>query len=155
MFYDQRRDGESGNGAVNAPPFSLRLNVTRPAGPFSDPYRGRTDFNLITDSTVGTQQAVFPRPVLISTFGDEYKVPMTYNFNVTFEREVVTGLMARAAYVGSRNRNGRYGINLNYAVYTPGDTRGTDARRIYAGDGIGSIESQRAGPHDRTTTQCS
>ncbi len=141
-FYDQRRDGESGNGAVNAPPFSLRLNVTRPAGPFADPYRGRTDFNLITDATVGTQQAVFPRPVLISTFGDEYKVPLTYNFNLTFEREVVTGLMARAAYVGSRNRNGRYGINLNYAVYSPTDTRGTDARRIYAGDGIGSIESQ-------------
>ncbi len=41
-FYDQRRDGESGNGAVNAAPFSLRLAVTRPAGPFSDPYRGRT-----------------------------------------------------------------------------------------------------------------
>ena len=30
-FYDQRRDGESGNGAVNAAPFSLRLAVTRPA----------------------------------------------------------------------------------------------------------------------------
>ena len=29
-FYDQRRDGESGNGAVNAAPFSLRLAVTRP-----------------------------------------------------------------------------------------------------------------------------
>jgi carboxypeptidase family protein len=141
-FYDQRRDGESGNGAVNAPPFSLRLNVTRPAGPFSDPYRGRTDFNQITDATVGTQQAIFPRPVLISTFGDEYKVPITYNFNLTFEREILSGLMGRVAYVGSRNRNGRHGINLNYAVFTPGDTRGTDARRIYAGDGIGSIESQ-------------
>ena len=143
-FYDQRRDGESVNGAVNAPPFCLLLIVARVnlLGPFSDPYRPRTDFNLITDDTVGTQQAVFPRPVLISTFGDEYKVPVTYNFNLTFEREVVTGLMARAAYVGTRNRNGRAGINLNYAVFTPGDTRGTDARRIYAADGIGSIESQ-------------
>ena len=74
-FYDQRRDGESGNGAVNAAPFSLRLSVTRPAGPFSDPYRGRNDFNLITDAAVGTAAGAFPRPVLISTFGDEYKVP--------------------------------------------------------------------------------
>jgi hypothetical protein len=144
MFYDQRRDGESGNGAVNAPPFSLRLSVTRPAGPFSDPYRGRTDFNLITDDTVGTTRAVFPEPVLISTFGDEYLVPVTYNFNLTFEREVVTGLMARAAYVGSRNRNGRRGIQLNYADKNiPGATTGnTDARRLYAADGIGSLESQ-------------
>ncbi len=59
-FYDQRRDGESGNGAVNAAPFSLRLAVTRPPGPFSDPYRGRTDFNLITDAVVGTHAGAVP-----------------------------------------------------------------------------------------------
>jgi hypothetical protein len=143
-FYDQRRDGESGNGAVNAAPFSLRLAVTRPQGPFSDPYRGRTDFNLITDEVVGTAQAPFPQPVLISTFGEEYKVPVTYNFNLTLEREVVTGLMARAAYVGSRNRNGRLTTQLNYADKNiSGATTGnTDARRLYAADGLGQIESQ-------------
>jgi hypothetical protein len=143
-FYDQRRDGESGNGAVNAPPFSLRLNVTRPQGPFSDPYRGRSDFALITDATVGTTSAIFPQPVLISTFGDEYKVPVTYNFNLTFEREVLTGVMARAAYVGSRNRNGRRTIQLNYAnASVPGATTGnTDARRLFASAGLGNIESQ-------------
>jgi hypothetical protein len=143
-FYDQRRDGESGNGAVNAAPFSLRLAVTRPAGPFSDPYRGRTDFDRITDAVVGTAQAPFPTPVLISTFGDEYKVPLTYNFNLTLEREVMSGIMARAAYVGSRNRNGRYTIQLNYADNTiAGATTGnTDARRLYAAAALGQIESQ-------------
>ena len=60
MFYDQHRDGESGNGAVNAAPWSIRLSVTRPAGPFSDPYRGRTDFDLITDETIGTQTGPVP-----------------------------------------------------------------------------------------------
>jgi hypothetical protein len=143
-FYDQRRDGESGNGAVNAPPFSLRLAVTRPAGPFSDPYRGRTDFSQITDATVGTQAAIFPQPVLISTFGDEYRVPVTYNFNLTLEREVLTGIMARAAYVGSRNRNGRYTVALNYAdMNAPNATTGnTDPRRLYFSSGLGQVESQ-------------
>jgi hypothetical protein len=143
-FYDQRRDGESGNGAVNAAPFSLRLAVTRPSGPFSDPYRGRTDFALINDAVVGTAQAPFPTPVLISTFGDEYKVPVTYNFNLTFEREVLQGLMARAAYVGSRNRNGRMGIALNYAdMNIPGATTGnTDVRRLYASANLGQVDSQ-------------
>jgi len=143
-FYDQRRDGESGNGAVNAPPFSLRLSLTRPQGPFSDPYRGRTDFNQITDATVGTQQAIFPQPVLISTFGDEYKVPLTYNFNLTFEREVFSGIMARAAYVGTRNRNGRYTTQLNYAdKNVPGASTGnTDQRRLYFSSGLGNVESQ-------------
>ncbi len=143
-FYDQRRDGESGNGSVNAAPFSLRLALTRPPGPFTDPYRGRSDFNLINDAVVGTQQAPFPTPVLISTFGDEYKVPVTYNFNLTFEREVLTGIMARAAYVGSRNRNGRFGPSLNYAdMNIAGATTGnTDARRLYASAGLGQIDSQ-------------
>jgi hypothetical protein len=141
MFYDQHRLGESGNGAVNAPPWSLRLSVTRPQGPFSDPYRGRTDFNLITDTTVGTQQAVFPRPVLIETFAENYRTPVTYNFNLTFEREVLAGTMARVAYVGSRNRNGRRGRQLNPAIATmPGATTGnTDARRPFAADGIGQV----------------
>ena len=143
-FYDQRRDGESGNDAVNAAPFSLRLNVTRPAGPFSDPYRGRSDFNLINDAVVGTAQAPFPTPVLISTFGDEYKVPITYNFNLTFERELVSGLMGRVAYVGTRNRNGRQTIQLNYADRNiPGATSGnTDARRLFAAANLGNINSQ-------------
>jgi hypothetical protein len=122
----------------------LRLAVTRPAGPFSDPYRGRSDFGLIQDSVVGTQQAPFPTPVLISTFGDEYKVPVTYNFNLTFEREVLTGIMARVGYVGSRNRNGRFTTQLNYADKNiPGATTGnTDARRLYAFAGLGQVESQ-------------
>ncbi len=143
MFYDQHRDGESGNGAVNAPPWSIRLAVTRPSGPFSDPYRGRTDFNLITDSTIGTQQAPFPTPVLIETLDTVYRTPLTYNYNLTFERELTQGLLARAAYVGSHSVNGRRDVQLNPSVYTPGDTRGTDARRLFAAAGIGQVNQQR------------
>ena len=143
-FYDQHRDGESGNGAVNAAPWNLRLSVTRPAGPFSDPYRGRTDFNLIADGVIGTQQAIFPRPVLIETLDQHYNTPVTYNFNLTFEREVMQGIMARAAYVGSRNRNGRFNVQLNPAIATiPGaTTANTDARRQFAADGIGQVTLQ-------------
>jgi hypothetical protein len=143
-FYDQHRDGESGNGAVNAAPFNLRLSVTRPTGPFSDPYRGRSDFDLITDETIGTQQAIFPKPVLIETLDEEYRTPVTYNYNLTFEREVMQGVMARAAYVGSRSRNGRFVVSLNPAIATiPGATTGnTDARRQFAADGIGVVNLQ-------------
>src|SRR5262249_39266499 len=41
MFYDQHQNGESGNDAVNFAPWNVRLLVTQPQGPFSDPYRGR------------------------------------------------------------------------------------------------------------------
>ena len=158
-FYDQRRDGESGNGAVNAPPFSLRLTVTRPAGSVlgsvSRPQRLRPDHRR---DDRHCSRRVFPRPVLISTFGDEYKVPVTYNFNLTFEREVVTGIMARAAYVGSRNRNGRFTVQLNYADrdHSRGDHAATPTRAgCTRRDGIGNIESAGAGSRVRTTTRCS
>jgi len=143
-FYDQHRDGESGNGAVNAAPWNLRLSVVRPNGPFSDPYRGRNDFNLITDQTIGTPQALFPTPVLIETLDQHYNTPVTYNFNVALEREVAEGLLARAAYVGSRSRNGRFNVQLNPAIATiPGATTGnTDARRPFAADGIGQVNLQ-------------
>src|SRR5688572_33000996 len=45
MFYDTHLQGDHNNGGVNAPPWSIRVNVTEPPGPFSDPYRGRDDFN--------------------------------------------------------------------------------------------------------------
>jgi hypothetical protein len=143
-FYDQHRDGESGNGGVNAAPWNLRLAVTRPAGPLSNPYLGRTDFNLITDGVIGTQQAIFPRPVLIETLDESYQTPLVYNFNLTLERELAQGLRARAAYVGSRSRNGRFGVQLNPAIATiPGATTGnTDARRQFAADGIGQVNLQ-------------
>ena len=48
MFYDVQQLGEFNNDAVNAPPFSLRLSVVQPQGPFHDPYQGRDDFNKIT-----------------------------------------------------------------------------------------------------------
>jgi hypothetical protein len=151
-FYDQHRDGESGNGGVNAAPWNLRLSVVRPAGPFADPYRGRTDFNLITDATIGTTQALFPRPVLIETLDPTYKTPVTYNFNLTFERELMQGVMARAAYVGSRNRNGRWNWELNPAdASIPAATTGnTDARRPFntPADGIGTVNLQ---VQDRTS----
>ena len=143
MFYDQHRDGESGNGAVNAAPWSIRLSVTRPSGPFSDPYRGRTDFALVNDATIGTDRAPFPTPVLIETLDSQYKTPLTYNYNLTLEREVMQGLTARAAYVGSRSVNGRRDVKLNPSLYTPGDTRGTDARRLFAAAGLGVINQQR------------
>ena len=70
MFYDVQQLGEFGNGAVNAPPFSLRLAIQSGIGPFSDPYRGRTDFDTITVEKIGAKDAPFPIPVLADTHED-------------------------------------------------------------------------------------
>jgi len=139
MFYDQHLLGEFNNGGVNAPPWSIRVSVTRPPGPFSDPYLGRSDFNLISLSAIGSPDAPFPRPVLLTTYDGRHNTPLTYNWNLTLEREVLPQWLARAAYVGSASNYGRVVKQGNPAVYIPGSTLGTDARRLFAPE-IGNID---------------
>jgi hypothetical protein len=136
MFYDQHLLGEFNNGGVNAPPWSIRLSVTRPQGPFSDPYQGRTDFNLITPASIGSPDAAFPRPVLLTTYDGKHTTPLTYNWNLTLEREIFSSWLARAAYVGSASNYGRVVKQLNPA--RPG-TGSIDSRRLFAPE-IGNID---------------
>ena len=141
MFYDTHLQGDYNNGGVNAPPWSIRVNVvdsTTLVGPLSDPYRPRTDFDALVhdyedrDTIIGAVNAPFPRPVLVESFDEVFNTPLTYNYNVMLEREVVTGWMARAAYVGSTATQGRASITLNPAIYTPGGPAGNpQARRRY------------------------
>jgi hypothetical protein len=126
MFFDTHLQGDHNNGGVNAPPWSIRVAVTEPPGPFSDPYRGRDDFAELKheytdkDTIIGATNAPFPRPVLVESFDRVFDTPLTYNYNLTFEREVTTGWMARAGYVGSTATKGRADMTLNPAIYTPG-----------------------------------
>jgi hypothetical protein len=130
LFYDQHIIGRFNNGATNNPPWSIRINVTEPTGPLSDPYRGRDDFDKISLAGVGRRDAPFPYPVSVNTYDERFNTPLTYNFNLTLEREVLTGWMARAAYVGARTTGGQSSISLNPAIYVPGATTATtDARR--------------------------
>jgi hypothetical protein len=138
MFYDTHLQGDHNNGGVNAPPWSIRVAVSEPEGPFSDPYRGRDDFNELRhdyadkDTIIGATNAPFPRPVLVESFDEVFNTPLTYNYNITFEREVATGWMARAGYVGSTATTGRADITLNPAIYTPGGPTGNpQARRRF------------------------
>jgi hypothetical protein len=133
MFYDQQLDGEFYNVGVNSPPWSITTNIVEPQGPFSDPYRGRTaaEFTAVTPAAIGRRDAAFPQPVQANGYDEKFTTPVTYNFNVTLEREVLSGWMARAAYVASRMRDGRSTIQLNPAVNGPGaTTNNTDARRL-------------------------
>ena len=129
MFYDTHLQGDYNNGGVNAPPWSIRVNVensTTLVGPLSDPYRPRSDFNALVhdyedkDTIIGAPNAPFPRPVLVESFDEVFNTPLTYNYNLAFEREIRTGWMARAAYVGSTATQGRSSLSLNPAIYTPG-----------------------------------
>ncbi len=140
MFYDQHLRGDFNNDAVNAPPWSIRLSVVQPQGPFSDPYQGRTDFNLVRVESIGAPDAPFPRPVLLTTYDGRQETPLQYNWNLTVEREILPEWLARAAYVASASNYGRRSLQLNAARYIPGSstTGNTDARRLFAPE-IGNL----------------
>ncbi len=157
IFYDQHRDGESGNNAADSPPWAVRYNPANPStfgpvnlAPFHDVFLGRPDlFPIIDLSTVGTTSAPFPTPIVLETLDTKYQTPYTVNFNLSVEREIMAGTMVRAAYVGSRNRHGRMSWAMDYADknavingVTP-STANTDARRIFAAAGYGQITLQR------------
>jgi hypothetical protein len=130
MFYDQHIIGRFNNGAVNNPPWSIRVSITEPEGPFSDPYRGRSDFNSISLAGVGRRDAPFPYPVSANSYDEQFNTPLTYNYNLTLEREILRGWMGRIAYVGAQTDGGHNTITLNPAIYVPGATTATtDARR--------------------------
>jgi len=134
MFYDQRVFTDFNDGFLGAPPWSIRLSLVQPQGPFSDPYQGRSDFNLIKVESIGSPDAPFPRPVVGATQDGRQETPLQYNWNLTLEREIFPEWLARAAYVGSASNYGRYNKQLNAARYIPGasTTGNTDSRRLFA-----------------------
>jgi len=58
------------------------------ASPFHDVFQGRNDFGLVNSTNIGTTAAPFPTPVVLETLDATYKTPVTYNYNLAFEREV-------------------------------------------------------------------
>jgi len=160
IFFDQHRDGESGNNAADSPPWAIRYNPANPStfgsvntAPFHDVFLGRPElFPIIDLKYAGTQQAPFPTPIVLETLADTYQTPRTYNFNLALEREVMPGIMVRAAYVGSRNRNGRMSWAMNYAdknaviLGAAPSTGNTDKRRLYANlDSAGNFTTNSLG----------
>jgi hypothetical protein len=146
IFYDQHRDGESGNNAADSPPWAIRYNPSNPSNsggvnlaPFHDVFLGRPDlFSLIDLKNAGTALAPFPTPIVLETLDAKYITPRTYNYNLMLEREVAPGVMVRAAYVGSRSRHGRNSVSMNYAdksatvLGAAASTSNTDKRRLFA-----------------------
>ena len=163
MFYDTHLQGDYNNGGVNAPPWSIRVNVedsTDPVGPLSDPYRPRTDFNALVhdyedkDTIIGAANAPFPRPVLVESFDEVFNTPLTYNYNLTFEREITTGWMARA---GLRRIHGD--SRTVEPLAEPGDLYARRSRRQSAGapaaSGIQRHQSASCRTERASITRCS
>jgi hypothetical protein len=132
VFYNSRVPAFSNDSQVQTTPFSPTVSLTNPAGPFSNPYQGVTDpFPLPFPVPHGF---VFPVPVRVYSWdASHYKLqtPTVYNWSLTLERQLRPDWLARAAYIASRTNHLMENEQLNPAIYTPGSTLSTDARRPY------------------------
>jgi hypothetical protein len=138
VFYDQRQSGIINNDSVNVSPFSTRISLIEPEGPFSDPFLNRQAFVPMSTPTSGSE---FPEPVTAVGYADRQRTPAPYNWNLSIERELWPDWLLRLAYVGSHGSYLNRRLQLNPAVFAAGTdssgnplstTANTDARRLFA-----------------------
>jgi hypothetical protein len=136
VFFDSRQVSNLTTVMSNSNAFGgVQLDITQPPGPFNRPL-GNTPSPFPADPTP-SRGTPFPTPVAVVTFpaGEKFKTTTAYNWNLAMERQIMTGWLGRAAYVGSHGSHILENVDLNAAVYLPGSTLGTDLRRPYRGLG--------------------
>jgi hypothetical protein len=133
IFYQTRQDANSNQKSSQVTPFSVNVNYSYPAGPFSNPYKGLT--NPFPAPSPAPRNIVFPSPVQVYTYdtSGNFHVPVTYTWNVTGEQQLTGSLLARISYVGSHSSHLYAAEELNPATYIPGSKLSTDQRRRYLG----------------------
>jgi outer membrane receptor protein involved in Fe transport len=124
MFYDSMQNGIYNNRFVDTSPFSVQVNLNPvPAGiPFSNPYLGRT--NPFPAPYPPPKDIAFPLPDLAASYdighNGTYQTPVTYEWNLTLERQLKGDLMIRAAYVGSHGSHGLENVELSPTLFGTG-----------------------------------
>jgi hypothetical protein len=131
IFDNARINGIFNNRFTSEDPFDQTVSTTL-QGTFSNPYLGIT--NPFPASLVPSPNFSFlPYPVLAVAFtpGSTFKVPIDYQWNLTLERQLTPTWLVRVAYLGSETNHIEDDLQYNAAIYTPGSTLSTTARRPF------------------------
>src|SRR5262249_38939485 len=92
-----------------------------------DPYAGAT--NPFPASTTPPRDVPFVLPHVAFVYEEHMRNPYLQAWNLTLERELVGGFVARAAYAGSKGTRLVIGREANPAIYAPGATTATTNQR--------------------------
>jgi hypothetical protein len=137
-FYYSRLPGLFLNDAAIVAPFSLRIDPDETTtGPLSNPLVNFPSFTAGFPQVFTLKQvpAGVQFPAVVSGFGlqpgKKWVTPVTYNWNLTVERQLRPDMVGHISYVGLRGTHLRQDVDLNPATYIPGSTAGTNARRPF------------------------
>ncbi len=124
MFYDALAgQGDFFQSGVLSPPFTplIELNTPTPIT-IADPL-----------AAVAGPPNPFPAALTIIGWGDDFKSPYAYHFNLGVQRQLFTRVGTEISYVGSRGHNLPMFMEINPGVFTPGQTtRGTRLMPAFA-----------------------
>ena len=156
IFYQDRLPGFFNLSQSTWAPNTITVNLTNmlgttanPGGPFSNPYctgcatgayANPFPFTLPFKST-----QVFPNLIQVNEYdpSGDFRVPVTYDYNLTVEQQFGSNWALRLAYVGSGSRHQFVNLEINPAVNTgvydatakklnfPGGTSNANTRRAY------------------------
>ncbi len=118
-IYHDMINVNSNNDTISAPPWALSVDVPFPVS-LDNPYQ-RHNVPFPAFRPFGKdQQFAFP------FFGNEFDPTMAYpviqQWNLTIERQLPKGFMARAGYEGMESYHLFGGVEQNAAVYIPGQS---------------------------------
>lgn len=134
LFFDTQTAGVINNRFADISPFSPQVTLTPPPGPFSQPLLGYTGYYPFPFTYPPASSTLFSLPDGVDTFdpSSNYKVPVSYGYDLAVEQQLSTSWMVQAAYVGSLSRHQKETIELDPATYIPGSKLTTDQRRRFA-----------------------
>jgi outer membrane receptor protein involved in Fe transport len=113
VFYDALAgQGDFFQSGVLSPPFTplVELNTPTPIS-LADPL-----------AAVAGPPNPFPPALTIIGWGDDFKSPYAYHFNLGVQRQIAGRLGAEVSYVGSRGFNLPIFMEVNPGVFVPGQT---------------------------------
>ena len=113
VFYDALAgQGDFFQSGVLSPPFTplIELNTPTPIT-LADPL-----------AAVAGPPNPFPPALTIIGWGDQFKSPYAYHFNLGVQRQLLARLGTEISYVGSRGHNLPIFMEVNPGVFTPGQT---------------------------------
>jgi hypothetical protein len=136
IFFDQNNTIMT-NSAANQAPFGTVVTIFgNELNSFADPWAGT--LNPFPASTTPPRDVTFPLYSSQFLYAPDWRNAYLQAWNLTLEREVAFGFVARASYAGSKGTRLAVGRELNPAVYAPGATTGTTNQRRPLGPALGS-----------------
>jgi Carboxypeptidase regulatory-like domain len=172
VFYQDRMPGFFNLNQASLVPNTISVVLTNPGmiglapganvgGPFSDPYCTTTSFcsagqypNPFPFTLPFPSTKVFPNGMQVFEYDPSgtFKVPVTYDYNLTLEHQFSGNWSTRLAYVASGSRHQFVNLEVNPSVNT-GSGLSTNARRVYTGS-LGTSGTPFVGPCLTTTSPC-